>query len=89
MSSNPKLLYETDFAEWSDRTAALIRAGKFSEVDVENVAEEIESLGKSEHQLRHRIVQVLEDLLKLRLTSGPHAGKQRARLAGIDLSPTG
>jgi hypothetical protein len=72
MSSNPKLLYETDFAEWSDRTAALIRAGKFDQVDAENVAEEIESLGKSEfHQLGSRITQILEHLLKLRETSGP------------------
>jgi hypothetical protein len=30
MSSNAKSLYETDFAEWSDRTAALIRAGQFN-----------------------------------------------------------
>ena len=72
MSSNPKPLYDRDFAEWSDRTAALIRAGKFDQMDAENVAEEIESLGKSErHQLRSRIMQVLEHLLKLRLTTGP------------------
>ena len=50
MSSNPKPLYEQDFAEWSDRMGSLIRAGKFDEVDVENVAEEIESLGRSERR---------------------------------------
>jgi hypothetical protein len=33
-----KTLYETDFAEWSDRTAELLRAGRFAEVDIENVA---------------------------------------------------
>jgi hypothetical protein len=72
MSATPKTLYDTDFAEWSDRTAALIRAGQFHEIDAENVAEEIESLGKSErHQLRSRIVQILEHLLTLKLTSGP------------------
>ena len=72
MSSTSKTLYETDFAEWSDRTAALIRAGKFKQIDAENVAEEIESLGKSErHQLRSRVTQILEHQLKLSLTSGP------------------
>jgi len=72
MSSSTKPLYERDFAEWSDRTAELIRAGKFEQVDAENVAEEIESLGKSErHQLRSRITQIIEHLLKLSLTSGP------------------
>jgi hypothetical protein len=50
MSSSTKPLYERDFAEWSDRTAALIRAGKFDQVDAENVAEEIESLGRAERK---------------------------------------
>jgi len=72
MSSITKSLYDTDFAEWSDRTAALIRAGQFHEIDAENVAEEIESLGKSErHQLRSRFTRILEHLLKLSMTQGP------------------
>jgi hypothetical protein len=69
---NGKTLYDADFAEWADQTAALIRAGRFDEVDSANVAEEIESLGKSErHQLWSRVAQVLEHLLKLNFTSGP------------------
>ena len=39
-------LYESDFFAWTEQTAALLRAGRLAEVDVENVAEEIESLGK-------------------------------------------
>jgi hypothetical protein len=54
------LLYETDFAEWSARTAALIRAGRFGEIDAESVAEEIETLGKSE---RHAVRSFLNRLL--------------------------
>jgi hypothetical protein len=47
-------------------------AGKFNEIDAENVAEEIDSLGKSErHQLRSRVAQILEHQLKLSLTAGP------------------
>ena len=39
-------LYDTDFAAWSHHTAELLRAGRFDEVEVENVAEEIARLGK-------------------------------------------
>ena len=41
-----KTLYDTDFAEWTARMAALLRAGRMAEVDLEHVAEEIEDLGK-------------------------------------------
>jgi Domain of unknown function DUF29 len=40
-----KTLYGTDFAEWSAQTAELLRQGRFDEIDIENVAEEIQSLG--------------------------------------------
>ncbi len=36
-------LYETDFYAW-----ALLRAGRLSAADVENIAEEIDSMGRSE-----------------------------------------
>jgi hypothetical protein len=41
-------LYEEDFYAWANQQAALLRAGKRSEADIELIAEEIESLGKSE-----------------------------------------
>jgi hypothetical protein len=50
MSTSTKSLYETDFAEWSDQMAKLLREGRFDQVDLENVAEEIESLGRSERK---------------------------------------
>jgi hypothetical protein len=50
MSSSTKTLYDTDFAEWSDRTAELLRAGRFDELDIANLAEEIESLGRAERK---------------------------------------
>jgi len=40
--------YEADFYGWALRQASLIRAGRWTEVDAENLAEEIEGLGKSE-----------------------------------------
>ena len=38
-------LYEQDFFEWTHTTAALIRAGKWHDIDPERLAEELESLG--------------------------------------------
>ena len=40
--------YQTDFYGWALETAEKIRAGSFAEIDREAVAEEIESLGRSE-----------------------------------------
>jgi Domain of unknown function DUF29 len=42
--------YDSDFYLWSAGQAALIREGKFEQLDVENVAEEIESLGRSDRK---------------------------------------
>lgn len=64
-------LYDEDLAEWAFRNADLLRSGKISEADLENIAEEIESLGISEsHQLESRLTQILEHMLKLRLIEG-------------------
>jgi hypothetical protein len=47
MATITKTLYDTDFAEWTARTAELLRQGRLHEVDLAHVAEEIEDLGKS------------------------------------------
>lgn len=69
MSGATKTLYDTDFAEWSDRTAELLRAGRFEELDIANLAEEIESLGNRDRKavrsqlqrlLMHKVKQVLQ-----------------------------
>ena len=41
-------LYEVDFYAWTQRQGALLREGRFSELDMTNLIEEIESLGRSE-----------------------------------------
>ncbi len=40
--------YDRDFYSWSLEQARLLRAGRFEAVDRENVAEEIESLGREQ-----------------------------------------
>ena len=41
-------LYEQDFYAWAHEQAALLRAGALSAADIENIAEEIESMGRGE-----------------------------------------
>lgn len=41
-------LHARDFYTWTRRQAELMRAGSFEEVDVANLVEEIETLGRSE-----------------------------------------
>ena len=61
----PPVGYDEDFAQWSARQAALLREGRFDQLDIENVAEEIESLGRSEkHEIKNRIEVLLVHLLK-------------------------
>lgn len=40
--------YEEDVYGWSRRQAALLREGRYDDVDMENVAEEIESVARSQ-----------------------------------------
>jgi hypothetical protein len=66
MSTNAEL-YEQDFFAWTQTTAALIRAGKWQAVDTESVAEEVESLGRSERNaLESRLENLVLHLLKWR-----------------------
>jgi len=58
-------LYEADFYAWTQQQAALLRSGQFAQLDLENLAEEIESLGRQERQeLRNRLGVLLGHLLK-------------------------
>jgi hypothetical protein len=57
--------YATDFYGWTIDTARKLRAGELADVDLELVAEEIESLGKSEQQqLSNRLIILLTHMLK-------------------------
>ncbi|NJM11255.1 MAG: DUF29 domain-containing protein [Synechococcaceae cyanobacterium SM1_2_3] len=61
------MAYETDFYQWTQQQAALLRQGLLSDLDYENLAEEIESMGRSErHALVSHLVVILTHLLKWR-----------------------
>jgi len=57
--------YERDFYAWANEQAALLRAGRLAEADLENIAEEIESMGRSEkREMVSRLTVLLTQLLK-------------------------
>lgn len=59
--------YEDDFFAWTQHTAALLREGRFPQVDVEHVAEEIEDMGKRDRRVvESRLEVLLSHLLKWR-----------------------
>ncbi|MBW4551220.1 MAG: DUF29 domain-containing protein [Aphanocapsa sp. GSE-SYN-MK-11-07L] len=60
-------LYEQDFYAWTQHQVELLRSGQWGQVDIENLVEEIEALGRQERQeLRNRLGVLLGHLLKWR-----------------------
>ena len=60
-----RVLYQKDYYGWLQENAQLIRERKFSEIDAENLIEELESMGKSEkRELSSRLTILLMHLLK-------------------------
>ncbi len=58
-------VYETDFYAWAMEQAALLRSGHVASADIENIAEEIESMGRGEkRELVNRLAVLLLHLLK-------------------------
>ncbi len=62
----PKTLYDEDFYAWLRRQAELLRVRRFDELDLDNLIEEIEALGRSERRaVESRVQLILVHLLKL------------------------
>jgi Domain of unknown function DUF29 len=68
-------LHDSDFYAWSLEQAALLRAGRVGQADLAAIAEEIESMGKTEkRELVSRLTVLLLQLLKWRHQPS-HRGK--------------
>ena len=60
-------LYDEDVVAWAEQQSALLRAGRWSQLDIDNIAGEIEDVGKSEKRaLCHRMAVLVEHLIKCR-----------------------
>jgi hypothetical protein len=61
-------LYDTDIVAWAERQVMLLRSGRLSEIDVLNIAEEIEDVIKQEtRELSRRLSILAAHLLKWHL----------------------
>jgi hypothetical protein len=57
--------YEEEFYAWTVEQSRLLRAGEFSAVDAANIAEELDSMGRSDRRaLQNRLIALVMHLLK-------------------------
>jgi hypothetical protein len=57
--------YEQDFYAWTQEQATLLKEKRFAELDIDNLVEEVESIGKQEkRKLESRLIVLLAHLLK-------------------------
>jgi hypothetical protein len=63
--------YEKDFYSWLCKNVELLRQGRLSEIDVENIAEELDDMGKSQkRELGSRLEVLIAHLLKWQFQPG-------------------
>ena len=68
MDTLAKPKYDEDFVRWLDFQAELLRQGRVHELDLENLAEEIEDIGRSERRaVRSALSVILIHLLKYQI----------------------
>ncbi|MHC5832348.1 MAG: DUF29 domain-containing protein, partial [Nostoc sp.] len=59
-------LYDQDYYLWLKTTINQLRAGQFSSVDLDNLTEELENMGRREKRaLKSLLIRLFEHLLKL------------------------
>ncbi|APB32732.1 hypothetical protein GlitD10_0421 [Gloeomargarita lithophora Alchichica-D10] len=74
-------LYEQDFCLWLEETVASLKSGHLEKLDVENLIEEIETIGRSEKQaLRSNLEVILMHLLKYKYQSEKRSNSWRYTL---------
>ena len=65
--STTQTLYDQDYYLWIRTTINQLRAGQFSAIDLENLLEELETMGRSEKRaIKSLLIKLLEHLLKLK-----------------------
>lgn len=66
IQSATQTLYNEDYYLWLRTTINQLRAGQFSAVDLDNLLEELETMGRSEKRaVKSLLIRLLEHLLKL------------------------
>ena len=90
-------LYESDLYAWTQEQARLLRERRWDDLDLENLVDEVQSVGGSEkREIRSRMVVLLAHLLKWKFQPGRRGpswrktiSEQRRQLAEIvETSPS-
>jgi hypothetical protein len=84
-------LYEVDFYAWTQEQARLLRERRFDDLDLENLVDEVESVGRNdERQIESRLEVLMAHLLKWKFQPGGRGNgwistifEQRNRLIGL------
>lgn len=81
MNSTTTLLYDTDFALWAEETAQMLKDGRISDIDLENLIEEVEDLSRRERDaLYSNLKIVLLHLLKWEFQHHKRSNSWRASM---------
>lgn len=79
-------LHDKDFYAWTKETAQLLKDGKVSEVDIMNIAEEIEDMGNSEKRaVVSQLSRLIAHLLKWKYQSGLRGNSWKTSINGARL----
>jgi hypothetical protein len=81
--------YDNDFYAWANEQAALLRAGRLGQADIEHIAQEIESMGRTEkRELVSRLRVLLLHLLKWKFQPAGRGSSWEAtvRVQRLDLA---
>ena len=79
--TRPRVRYEDDLFAWTQEQAALLRAHAVDAIDWENLAEEIESMGRRDRrELKSRLTVILLHLLKWQAQPALHGASWRKTL---------
>ena len=67
----PNTLYETDFYAWTQEQARLLRERRWADLDLDNLIDEVESVGRSDkRQIESRLEVLIAHLLKWHFQPG-------------------
>jgi Domain of unknown function DUF29 len=84
-------LYEADFYVWTQEQARLLRERRFDDLDLDNLVDEVEGVGRSDkRQIESRLEVLIAHLLKWKFQPGDRGNswiaticEQRSRLSRI------
>ena len=81
MDTLEKPTYEEDFVLWLEHQTELLRQGRLNELDLENLAEEVESIGRSDkREAYNRLTVLVAHLLKFQFQPNKRSRSWRSTI---------